>query len=554
MKNIKLLLGFLSILFFSSCNPELPIDPPDDGGKDTTTVTPTRKGDVVGKVTVGYQGWFTAQGDGSPENKWGHFNFECWPDVSEYEKTYKTTYANLPNGQEARSFSSWDQSTVNKHFEWMKTYGIDCAALQRFCNEITPGSSIKRFRDGIASRVRIAAETNGVKFYMMYDASGWKNLEVMKTDWINTITNPDGLNLLSSPEYAKQDGKPVVCIYGLGYLNHPASAEEALDLINWFKAQGCYVAGSCPGQWRTGSGDSKSGFVETYKAFDMISGWAVGRVVDAGYTQWVTGDRDFCLANGMDYQPCIYAGTSFYNSNGGTSPQNQFPRNHGNFMWSQFAVLRSAGVQTAYVAMFDEVNEATQIFKTAEDSTQIPVGKWFLTLNADGINCSSDFYLRLTMDGGKMIKGILPYQASHPTPHYQRLKIGQTIALKSLANNLYVSADNNGNNTLIANKSTVGSPEKFKVVAAENGKIAILALVNNKYVTVDPTGASPLKASSDNIGENEKFFEVDGGNGGISLKANANNLYVNADNGGSSPLIAKITTITVWRTFMVEYY
>jgi hypothetical protein len=552
MKISKFFYLFLLAVFSTACSNESPVDP-SGNDDDSTVVTPVREGDVVGKVTVGYQGWFTAQGDGSPESKWGHFNFECWPDVSEYEKTYQTTYANLLNGQKARSFSSWDQSTVNKHFEWMKNYGIDCAALQRFCNEITPGSAIKRFRDGIAINVRNAAEAYGVKFYMMYDASGWKNLEAVKTDWTNTITNASALNLLASPAYAKQDGKPVVCIYGLGYLSHPADAAQALDLIKWFKAQGCYVAGSCPGQWRAGTGDSKSGFTDTYKAFDMISGWAVGRVVDAGYTQWVTGDRDFCKANGMDYQPCVYAGTSFYNSNGGTSPKNQFPRNHGNFMWSQFAVLRNAGVKTVYIAMFDEVNEATQIFKTAEDSTQVPAGKWFLTLDADGIKCSSDFYLRLTADGGRMLKGLIPYQAAHPTPHILRLNPGRIVAFKSSANNLYVSADNNGANPLVANKSTIGTTEKFKVVDAGNGAIALLSMANDKYVFADNTGINPLKAGSAEIGTNEKFFEIDNGNGTISLKANSNSMYVNADNAGSLPLVAKLTTNGLWRTFEVVY-
>lgn len=372
-------------------------------------------GDVVGKVTVGYQGWFTAQGDGSPQNSWGHQNLECWPDVSEYTTTYQTSFANLGNGQPAKMFSSWDQSTVNKHFQWMQQYDIDCAALQRFCNEITPGSSIKTFRDGIATRVRNAAQTYNRKFYIMYDASGWGNLAAIKTDWTNTIAG--SLNLLSSSAYAHQNGLPVVSIYGLGYASHPSSMADALDLINWFKAQGCYVIGSVPGQWRTGTGDSKSGFTDAYKAFNMISGWAVGRAVDGNYNSWVTGDRDFCNANNMDYQPCAYPGTSFYNTNGPSSPQNQFPRNHGDFLWAQLATFKNAGVPSVYIAMFDEVNEATQIFKTAENILQIPSGRWYLTLDADGVACSSDFYLRLVGDGGKMLKGQLAYTASHPTPH-----------------------------------------------------------------------------------------------------------------------------------------
>ena len=36
----------------------------------------------------------------------------------------------------------------------------------------------------------------------------------------------------------------IVCIYGIGYVGWPATAEASLDVINWFKAQGCYVFGS----------------------------------------------------------------------------------------------------------------------------------------------------------------------------------------------------------------------------------------------------------------------------------------------------------------------
>lgn len=418
MKKIIIFLCGVAAFAFVSCSNEnlvLKESSQPSIGKMFKAASPN--GDVVGKLTVGYQGWFAAPGDGSPINTWMHDNYECWPDCSEYSTTYQTPFSAYPNGQPAKMFSSYDQSTVNKHFEWMQTYGIDCAALQRFACEIAPGSSIKNFRDGIATRVKNAAQQYGRKFYVMYDVSGWGDLNALKTDWLNTITSSSGLNLLSSSAYAMQNGKPVVSIYGLGYTQHPSSVTEALDLINWFKNQGCYVIGSVPGQWRTGTGDSKSGFIDAYKAFNMISGWAVGRVVDASYNGWITGDRDFCAANNMDYQPCVYPGTSFYNTNGASSPKNQFPRNHGEFLWSQFTTIKAAGVTNVYVAMFDEVNEATQIFKTAENVSQIPSGRWYLTLDADGVACSSDFYLRLTGDGGRMLKGEIPYQIIHPAPH-----------------------------------------------------------------------------------------------------------------------------------------
>lgn len=416
------LLFFAIAIIACSCKKSGANDVPAVHQQDSTLIS-----DVVGKITVGYQGWFSAAGDSSPLNSWGHTNFEMWPDTREYTKTYAGMpfsqagvneapfFGNLGNGEPAKSFSSYDQSTVDVHFKWMKQYGIDCAALQRFANEITPGSVIKAQRDGLAQKVRAASESYNRKFYIMYDASGWGNLAAIKTDFTNTIKG--SLNLLSSPAYARQNGKPVISIYGLGYASHPSSVSEALELINWFKSQGLYVIGSVPGQWRTGTGDSKAGFTEAYKAFNMISGWAVGRAVDPSYEVWVKGDRDFCIANNMDYQPCAYPGTAFHNTNGPVSAKNQFPRQKGNFLWSQFATFKAAGVKSVYIAMFDEVNEATSIFKVAEDASMIPAGKYFLTLDADGAHLSSDFYLRLVNDGARMLKDSIPYTVNLPTPY-----------------------------------------------------------------------------------------------------------------------------------------
>ncbi|MXV14055.1 RICIN domain-containing protein [Hufsiella ginkgonis] len=500
----------LTVLFslFAGCskNPGESIDAGvSSGGKSAASTLASPVGDVVGKVTVGYQGWFTAAGDGSPQNNWGHQNLESWPDVREYATTYQTTLPNLGNGQPAKMFSSWDQSTVNKHFEWMQSYGIDCAAVQRFCNEITPGSAIKTFRDGIAARVRSAAQTYGRKFYVMYDASGWGNLAAIKTDWTNTITG--SLNLLSSAAYAKQNGKPVVSIYGLGYASHPSSAADALDLINWFKAQGCYVVGSVPGQWRTGTGDSKAGFINTYKAFNMISGWAVGRATDASYAPWVTGDRDFCNANGMDYQPCAYPGTSFHNTNPG-SPQNQFPRNHGDFLWTQFATFKNAGVQSVYIAMFDEMNEATQIFKTAENASQAPAGQWYLNLDADGVAVSSDFYLRLTGDGGRMLKGQIPYSATHPTAH---IAGGGT-----LANGTYKIVNRNSGLALDAKgQGTVnGTPvQQWSYSGANNQRWTVTSLGGGQYKIVGVQSGRSLDVTGQSLTDGAKIQLYDASSG-----------------------------------------
>jgi len=56
----------------------------------------------------------------------------------------------------------------------------------------------------------------------------------------------------------------------------------------------------------------------------------------------------------------------------------------------------------AYVAMFDEVDEATAIFKCAGDVPTIDGG----FVSYEGL--PADFYLKLTGSGGKLLRGEIP--------------------------------------------------------------------------------------------------------------------------------------------------
>jgi hypothetical protein len=367
--------------------------------------------DIVGKVIVGYQGWFSCTGDGSPLNRFGHMNLEMWPDVREYTKTYPYN-GTLGNGTPAAVFSAWDQSTVNLHFLWMQQNGIDCAAIQRFGSELT-NASLKSWRDGTATRVMNASQTSGRKFYVMYDISGWNSFQsAIKTDWTNVIVG--SLKLTASPAYAKQNGKPVVCVWGIGFPDRPGNVTSWTDVVTWFKNQGCYVIAGTPQGWTTDATN-----ISCYNACNMIMPWPVGvRGTMANFQSTFTRDLTYGNAHQIDYQAGCYAGTAFFNSNG--TGKNLIPRMHGDFIWSQLAAMRNAGVRSMYIAMFDEMNEATQIFKTAEDASMIPTGRYYLTLDADGVHVSSDFYLRLVNNGGRMVKGLAPYQAAHTTPFVQQ--------------------------------------------------------------------------------------------------------------------------------------
>jgi len=55
--------------------------------------------------------------------------------------------------------------------------------------------------------------------------------------------------------------------------------------------------------------------------------------------------------------------------------------------------------------MFDEVDEATAILKAASHRNQAPDQGYWLTLDADGLDLPSDWYLRLAGEITRMFHG-----------------------------------------------------------------------------------------------------------------------------------------------------
>jgi hypothetical protein len=104
----------------------------------------------------------------------------------------------------------------------------------------------------------------------------------------------------------------------------------------------------------------------------------------------------------------VFPGFSWFNMNG--RQFDAMPRAKGEFLWSQFVAAKRAGATMIYVAMFDEVDEGTAIFKCTNDT---PVGGGAKFLNYEGL--PSDFYLRLTGDGAKLLRGELPLTEKIPS-------------------------------------------------------------------------------------------------------------------------------------------
>ena len=91
--------------------------------------------------------------------------------------------------------------------------------------------------------------------------------------------------------------------------------------------------------------------------------------------------------------------------------RNEIPRLKGRFFWSQVTAAKRAGATMLYVAMFDEVDEGTAIFKVTNSP---PVGQGVEFVTYEGL--PSDTYLGLTGAAGRVIRGEVPVTEEPPFP------------------------------------------------------------------------------------------------------------------------------------------
>ena len=382
------------------------------------------------KLLMGYQGWFACPGDGSKVNGWVHWfrknnpvadnaTVDFWPDVSEFEPDELfATGMTLPDGSAAKVYSAFTQKTVMRHFRWMQENHLDGVFLQRFVTELADPRFFA-LRNQVTRNVQAGAEKYGRVFAIMFDISGEPTnrlVAALTNDWQFLVRD---LRVTESPRYLHHRGKPVVAIWGFGFAGRNDSPQQALEVINLFKAAGCTVMGGVPSYWRTLNRDARADVVwaKVFRSFDVISPWSVGRYGDEPgadeYARSVTApDLAEAKASGCDYMPVIFPGFSWHNLNGGKL--NQIPRKAGKFYWHQVFNSVNAGCTMLYGAMFDEMDEGTAMLKLAPTSKQLPVQGTFVPLNADGINLPSDWYLRVADEAGKMLRGEIPRTNSIP--------------------------------------------------------------------------------------------------------------------------------------------
>jgi hypothetical protein len=404
----------LGFLLWAQAPPEDPLQPyigPSVKGVDPGT--------LQGKVMCGYQGWFSAEGDGSGRG-WGHWTrnrskpfdaantkVDLWPDLREAgaDERFATALTHA-DGRTAEVFSSFRKATVLRHVQWMRDYGIDGAFVQRFIVDLKDPREARHFNTVLAS-FREGANRNGRVYAVMYDLTGLKTGQMpeVQNDWKILRRT---MKITDDPAYLHHRGKPVVAVWGIGFSD---SREYTLDecgrLVDALKADGCTVMLGVPTYWRDQSRDASPdpALHELLKRADILSPWSVGRFgkpedAAAHAERMVKPDLAWCREAKLDYLPVVFPGFSWHHMHAGKL--DQIPRLKGRFFWAQWLALRKAGAAMAFVAMFDEVDEATAIFKCETDVPAIDGG--FVTYE----NLPSDYYLRLTGSGGKLLRGEIP--------------------------------------------------------------------------------------------------------------------------------------------------
>jgi hypothetical protein len=373
----------------------------------------------------GYQGWFACPEDGSPYHAWDHWfrrmpanpqnlGVDMWPDVSELAPDERCdTPLTLPDGRRAQVYSAYNPKTVDRHFAWMQQYDLAGAFLQRFTVRLNT-APVLGFRDAVAANARAGAEAHGRVFALMYDISGHPSeslVQDVERDWIHIV---DDLRLTESPRYLRHRGRPVLGIWGLGFADRSATAEQAAALVEFFKNNPdpryrVTLVGGVPSRWRTLARDSQTDprWADVYRSFDVLSPWTVGRFADAPgvdryYQEEAATDRRETERLGIDYLPVVFPGFSWHNLNP-AAPPNRIPRRGGRFYWRQVERALAAGNTMLYGAMFDEVDEGTAMFKLAPSPNEAPGGVSIVTLDADGERLPSDWYLQLAREAQRRL-------------------------------------------------------------------------------------------------------------------------------------------------------
>lgn len=327
---------------------------------------------LTGKVLAGYQGWFNTPNDAADDGyvHWGvpgDWSIEQWPDPNDYDSSelFPVPGVTTARGEQAYLFSSANDSVVDRHFQWMREHDIDGVFVQRF------GESFM-FKDGAGNysgepqwpvvNARDAAHRSGRTWAIEYDiqkagteAERWQTIQEVKDDW-EYLTDPARMNMLNDSHYQREDGKPVVAIFGLyvGAGNSYSTAQQQ-DLISYFQSRGIYVIGAGR-HAQAASQIANAGLHDAYIPWQGY--WAGGN----SYTP-----HEAALDGVTEHIPHVFPGfswTHLQNSSTATSRD----REDGDFYWRMLNdAVNETDAPWLFIGMFDEYDEGTNLIPATDD-------------------------------------------------------------------------------------------------------------------------------------------------------------------------------------------
>jgi len=476
---------FLLLAAFAvfACTPddEIP-DRVDPGKEDPKEVyndlgfTPHKDGEPYdtyeGLVMCGYQGWFCTPDCGCVHHAWYHYqengtfepgvlknSIDFWPDTSEYDITYETKFTS-PDGSKARIYSPYDESSVMTHFRWMKEYGIDGVYMQRFVGEVVDNPNGKSHFDKVLEHAMKASNEYGRTICVMYDLGGFRSndkrsVEALVADASAIYDKYDLSNRNKQKYYLHENGKPLIAMWGVGFNdNRPYTYDEVEEVMDKLKEKGYSVMLGVPTNWRKLSGDclSDKHLHDLIKKSDVFFPWFVGRYDNSSYDSFkslIKEDLKWAQDNKVVYAPLCFPGFSWTHM----APQSSsYTRAKGDFLWKQGYNSIAMGAKCFYIAMFDEIDEGTAIYKVlnkkdvpsnqpdagkdyyiyyngskctiwgSKPKTDLKSGEWCelcssLNIPFQGIDddLPTDHYLWLTGQIRAMLRGEIPMQQKQPS-------------------------------------------------------------------------------------------------------------------------------------------
>ena len=434
----------VSLLFAVSCS-EGPVAPPD------ATPEPVEVGGVVDaatldmKVMFEYRGYFGCPQDEAGLSEWlGWFDgpsetqyagVTYLPDVSDVSASELCSAdMGLPDGSTVDLFSNANRQTVDRHFEWMASYGLDGVFLRRAIGDANDGV-MAGFRDRVAENVIAGAEAHGRVFAIIYDLGRATPGDIVG-DWAHAV---DDLRLTSSDRYLHHNGRPVLGVDGSGLAHEPNGPVDLLEAVSSVRAASGRSREAAlfvvvPIRWQS---QGEEWWADLLQAVDYISPWGVGELWNKNEAAEL-GDMVMALgaseakAAGVGYAPVVWPGLS----GSGGSPLNAVPRDGGRFYWSQVYEAVSAGADALYVVSFDGMDDGTAMFKLVPGIEGLPVGGSFLSLDVDGYDLPSHWFLRLGGESGRLLRREIPLSTALPVvptklPDAARNRVEMTLSTTS---------------------------------------------------------------------------------------------------------------------------